>query len=147
MPTNKKEGIIFTTLMCFLMVLGMSVYNLLIHGSLSFINLITGLIPGFVVAFLLDTLVVGVVAKKIAFNLNFINKENKLHLILSISCLMVLGMVTFMSVFGILIEGGIPNDFVNTYLHTWVLNIIMALPLQLLLVGPFSRLVLKKIQA
>ncbi|HAP9992363.1 TPA: DUF2798 domain-containing protein, partial [Enterococcus faecium] len=24
MPTNKKEGIIFTTMMCFLMVLGMS---------------------------------------------------------------------------------------------------------------------------
>ncbi|HAP7314927.1 TPA: DUF2798 domain-containing protein, partial [Enterococcus faecium] len=28
MPTNKKEGIIFTTMMCFLMVLGMSAYNL-----------------------------------------------------------------------------------------------------------------------
>ncbi|HFL0971373.1 TPA: DUF2798 domain-containing protein, partial [Enterococcus faecium] len=27
MPTNKKEGIIFTTMMCFLMVLGMSAYN------------------------------------------------------------------------------------------------------------------------
>ncbi|HAP8576335.1 TPA: DUF2798 domain-containing protein, partial [Enterococcus faecium] len=26
MPTNKKEGIIFTTMMCFLMVLGMSAY-------------------------------------------------------------------------------------------------------------------------
>ncbi|HAR0739494.1 TPA: DUF2798 domain-containing protein, partial [Enterococcus faecium] len=34
MPTNKKEGIIFTTMMCFLMVLGMSAYNLWLHQDL-----------------------------------------------------------------------------------------------------------------
>lgn len=35
MPTNKKEGIVFTSLMCFLMVLGMSAYNLVLHDSFS----------------------------------------------------------------------------------------------------------------
>ena len=32
MPTNKKEGMLFTTLMCFLMVFGMSTYNLLLEN-------------------------------------------------------------------------------------------------------------------
>ena len=54
-------------------------------------------------AFVLDVFIVGVVAKKIAFKLP-INKQNKMQMILTISCLMVLGMVTCMSLFGIVIE-------------------------------------------
>lgn len=146
LPTNKKEGIIFTTLMCFLMVLGMSIYNLLLHNDLSLVSLLTGLVPGFIVAFILDSFVVGVVAKKIAFKLP-INKQSKLQLIVTISCLMIIGMVSFMSMFGILIEGGIPANLGATYLHTWGMNFIVALPYQLLIVGPISRFVLGGIQA
>ena len=51
MPTNKKEGIIFTTIMCSMMVLGMSLYNLLLHDNLALVPLVAGLVPGFVVAF------------------------------------------------------------------------------------------------
>ena len=145
MPHNKKEGLIFTTLMCFSMVLGMSIYNLLLHGSFSLVALITGLIPGFIVAFILDVFVVGVLAKKIAFSLP-LNQENQLVMILTISCLMILGMVTCMSLFGVLIEGGIPNDLGGAYRQAWAMNIIVALPLQLFVVGPFSRAVLGKIQ-
>ncbi|MCP8859755.1 DUF2798 domain-containing protein [Latilactobacillus curvatus] len=146
MPTNKKEGIIFTTLMCFCMVLGMSIYNLVLHDSLSWGALSTGLIPGFIVAFILDVFVVGTIAKKIAFSLP-LNKENKLVMILTISCLMILGTVTCMSLFGILIEGGIPDHLGSVYRHTWLMNVIVALPLQLIIVGPFSRAILGKIQA
>ncbi|MCP8858226.1 DUF2798 domain-containing protein [Latilactobacillus fuchuensis] len=146
MPQNKKEGIIFTTLMCFCMVLGMSIYNLLLHGALTWIALVTGLIPGFIVAFILDSFVIGVLAKKIAFKLP-LNQDSKLQMILTISCLMILGMVTCMSLFGVLIEGGIPNDLSGAYLHAWRMNIIVALPLQLIIVGPFSRLILGRIQA
>ncbi|MGG5305140.1 hypothetical protein IGK16_002798 [Enterococcus pernyi] len=145
MPTNKKEGIIFTTMMCFLMVLGMSIYNLWLHNTLHVSNLFVGLIPGFIVAFILDVFIVGVVAKKIAFKLP-INKQNKMQMILTISCLMVLGMVTCMSLFGIVIEQGIPEQFLSAYLTAWKMNVIMALPLQLLFVGPVSRAVLATIQ-
>lgn len=146
MPTNKKEGIFFTTIMCSMMVLGMSLYNLQIHDNLALIPLFTGLVPGFVVAFILDVFVVGVIAKKIAFRLP-IKKENKLQLILTISSLMVLGMVTFMSLFGVLMEGGIPDNLWAAYSEAWRLNVIVALPLQLLIVGPMSRTILGKIQA
>ncbi|PTQ84510.1 uncharacterized protein DUF2798 [Trichococcus patagoniensis] len=146
MPTNKKEGIIFTTIMCFMMVLGMSMYNLLLHDKLALIPLAVGLVPGFVVAFILDVFVVGVIAKKIAFQLP-INKGSKLQLILTISSLMVLGMVTCMSLFGVLMEGGIPDDLWAAYSEAWRMNVIVALPLQLLVVGPISRTILGNIQA
>jgi biotin transporter BioY len=146
MPTNKKEGIIFTTIMCSMMVLGMSMYNLLLHDKLALIPLAVGLVPGFVVAFILDVFVVGMIAKKIAFRLP-INKGSKLQLILTISSLMVLGMVTFMSLFGVLMEGGIPDNLWAAYSEAWRMNVIVALPLQLLIVGPISRTILGKIQA
>lgn len=59
---------------------------------------------------------------------------------------MILGMVTFMSLFGMLMEGGIPADFLGTYLKTWGMNLIAAFLYQLLIVGPFSRLVLGWVQ-
>ena len=40
MPTNKKEGIIFTTIMCSMMVLGMSMYNLLLHDNFGLLTLL-----------------------------------------------------------------------------------------------------------
>lgn len=146
MPTNKKEGIIFTTIMCSMMVLGMSMYNLLLHDNFGLVTLLAGLVPGFVVAFILDVFIVGVIAKKITFQLP-INKKSKVQLILTISSLMVLGMVTFMSLFGVLMEGGIPDNLWAAYSEAWRMNVIVALPLQLLIVGPVSRTILGKIQA
>ena len=145
MPTNKKEGIIFTVMMCSLMVIGMSAYNLWVHNSLDFIELSRGFIPVFIVAFVLDVFIVGVVAKKLAFKLP-INKNSKFQLIITISALMVIGMVTFMSVFGLIMNGNISDITFSDYLQAWKTNIVMALPLQLLIVGPVSRQVLSVIQ-
>ncbi|WDA67277.1 DUF2798 domain-containing protein [Lactococcus lactis] len=128
------------------MVFGMSFYNLILHHSFSTSSLLFGIIPGCIVAFILDVFIVGVIAKKIAFNISFINKRNQISLIIVISCLMVIGMVTFMSVFGLLIENGINSFSLATYWHTWLMNFIVALPYQLIIVGPISRSILKKIQ-
>lgn len=135
MPRNEKEGIIFGVTMCFLMVCGMSAYNLALVGKLSFAKFAVGLIPGFIVAFFFDTVIVGPVAKKIAFKLP-IDKNSKLQIILAISLLMV----TFMSVFGLLMCPELPENIVSAYFTAWEMNFIAALPLQLLLVGPISRL-------
>lgn len=59
---------------------------------------------------------------------------------------MVLGMVTCMSLFGIILEQGIPDQLLSSYLNAWKMNVIAALPLQLLIVGPISRSILSKIQ-
>ena len=145
MPVNKKEGIIFGVTMCFLMVCGMSTYNLTLVGKLNFAKFAIGLIPGFIVAFFFDTVIVGPIAKKIAFKLP-IDKNNKLQIILAISLLMVTGMVTFMSIFGLLMRPEIPQNIVSAYFIGWGMNFIAALPLQLLIVGPISRLKLQMLQ-
>ena len=51
-----------------------------------------------------------------------------------------------MSLFGIILEQGIPDQLLSSYLNAWKMNVIAALPLQLLIVGPISRSVLSKIQ-
>ena len=145
MPTNKKEGIIFTVIMCSLMVIGMSTYNLFLHGNLNLSELLIGFIPGFIVAFILDVFIVGVVAKKIAFKLP-INQNSKIQLIIAISTLMIIGMVTFRSMFGLIMNGQMSSLTIATYLGAWGTNFIMALPLQLIIVGPFSRYILGLIQ-
>lgn len=145
MPTNKKEGIIFTVIMCSLMVIGMSTYNLFLHGNLNLSELLIGFIPDFIVAFILDVFIVGVVAKKIAFKLP-INQNSKIQLIIAISTLMIIGMVTFMSMFGLIMNGQMSSLTIATYLGAWGTNFIMALPLQLIIVGPFSRYILGLIQ-
>lgn len=145
MPTNKKESLIFTCMMCSMMVLGMSLYNLLLHHHFSFPELIKGFIPGFMVAFILDEFVVGVLAKKIAAKAP-IDPEKPIQIILTITFAMVLGMVTCMSLFGIIMELGFPESMLGLYLHAWKMNFIVALPLQLFIVGPISRKVLTNIQ-
>ena len=142
MPRNKKEGIIFGVTMCFLMVCGMSTYNLALVGKLSYTKFVIGLIPGFIVAFFFDTVIVGPIAKKLAFKLP-IDRNNKLQTILAISLLMITGMVTFMSVFGLLMRPELPENIIHAYFTAWGMNFIAALPLQLLLVGPISRLKLQ----
>ncbi|AYW49800.1 DUF2798 domain-containing protein [Tetragenococcus halophilus] len=146
MPTNKRESLFFTSVMCFLMVLGMSAYNLLLHHSFSLLELVKGFVPGFVLAFILDEFVVGNIAKKIVFTVST-GFEKTFRLILRITLLMVLGMVTCMSLFGLFLETGWHGVNLPDYLYAWRMNLMAALPLQLFLVGPFSRYLLKNIQA
>ncbi|MFD1900411.1 DUF2798 domain-containing protein [Enterococcus termitis] len=145
MPQTKKESLFFTTIVCFSMVFSMSLYNLILHGQFSWGHLFGGLIPGFIVAFLLDVFVVAATAKKIAFALP-INKEKKLHMIIAISSCMVLGMVFFMSMYGVVIQFGFTKEFLSYYRAAFVANLVMALPLQLLLIGTVCRMILKKSQ-
>ena len=145
MPTNKKEGLIFTCLMCSMMVLGMSAWNLFLNNAFEWSHLALGFLPGFIVAGLLDILLVGPIAKKIAFSVLPENIERKIFIALTISGLMVLGMVSFMSIYGIVVNGA--EFTISNYARTWGMNFVMALPLNLIIVGPISRAILGKVQA
>ncbi len=146
MPTNKKENYIFTAIMCSLMVLGMSIYNLVLHNALTLEELIKGYIPGLIIAFILDEFIVSFFAKFVV-SIMPIKEDNKLHLILTMTFSMVLGMVTFMSLFGVIMEVGITEHISSDYILAWKMNLIAALPLQLIIVGPISRKVLTMVQA
>ncbi len=101
---------------------------------------------GLLVAIILDLLVVGPIAKGLAFKyiINDYMKKNVVLIGITISVMMVLGMVSCMSLFGIIMAGHVG---VASYFHAWIFNFIVALPLQLLIVGPIARAVLGKMQA
>ncbi|GMA70632.1 membrane protein [Leuconostoc litchii] len=148
MPKNLKEELIFTLVLAGLMVFGMTSYNVVLSQgfSLNSINeIFTGYPLGLFVALLCDFVIVGPIAKKIAFRMLIPKymKKTATKIALTISLLMVAGMVSCMSLFGVLIN----NQNLLSYPTTWILNIIVALPLQLLIVGPISRFVLSSIQS
>ncbi|WP_046174081.1 hypothetical protein [Domibacillus indicus] len=145
MPGNKKEGIIFGLFMCFGMVLIMSAYNTALHGFISIGNSIVQFVITFIAAFIIESLVEPK-ARKLAFALPY-DKSKEVNRILAIALCMVPAMVLIMSVYGLVLTAftaGIEGSLLTAYLKTAGLNVIVALPAQLLIVGPVSRWLLTK---
>ncbi|MDQ0271703.1 DUF2798 domain-containing protein [Cytobacillus purgationiresistens] len=147
MPSNKKEGIIFGLFMCFGMVLIMSVYNTALHGFSSFTvrSAVIQFVVTFIVAFIAES-VVEPKASKIALSLPY-DKSKEINFIVALAFCMVPMMVLIMSVYGVILTAlltGIEGSIFTTYLKTVGLNLIVALPSQLLIVGPISRWLLVK---
>ena len=123
MPRNKRESLIYTVLMCFTMVLWMSIYNVTLHmGAL---NLTTireawiGFPIAYVFAMCMDWFVVSGPAKGFAFRFLVKPESPVLHKVIAVSCSMMVPMVN------------IPKNFV------------MALPFQLIIAGPLVRKVFR----
>ncbi|MEF2967025.1 DUF2798 domain-containing protein [Paenibacillus sp. M1] len=147
MGRNKKEAFVFTLLMCFFMVTGMNFYNVALFTGFSkslIPEFAVGFLPAFIVALVLDVFIVGKFAKGLAGK---IAKEHDpmIKKVLLISCFMVMGMVICMSLYGTIAHYGFTNHFVTDYLTTVCLNLICALPLQLVVVGPLTRFLFSKI--
>ncbi|WP_288531648.1 DUF2798 domain-containing protein [uncultured Secundilactobacillus sp.] len=151
MPKNFKEEVFFSLIMAGLMVFVMAGYNVALSDGFSagyVLEVLKGYPLALVVALILDLGVVGPTAKKIFFNFIFKPKMEKTPAIIGIliSILMVAGMVTLMSAFGMIVTANFSGNLVLTYLHTWIFNLFMALPLQLLIVGPIARAALSAFQ-
>ncbi len=147
MGQNKKERFVFTLMMCACMVLGMTVYNMILVKGFSseiFSELLYDYWPGFFVALFLDVFVVGKIAKYIAGKL--VNENDPMiKKILLISFFMVCGMVLCMSFYGVIINIGFSPMLPYAYLNGVWKNFIVALPLNLLVVSPLVRAVFIKI--
>ncbi|NGZ74732.1 DUF2798 domain-containing protein [Saccharibacillus alkalitolerans] len=147
MGKTKKENLIFTTMMCALMVLGMTVYNVLLLEGFTgeaFKTMAIGYVPAFLVALILDIFIVGAVAKGIAGRL-LKPGSPMIQKVLTISCFMVIGMVLLMSFYGAVTHVGFGPELGEAYVRNLWLNFICALPLQLAVVGPLTRAVFLKI--
>lgn len=145
LPATKKENFYFGLMMCVGMVIMMTSYNLFTNGligKISFMAILLQLVLGFVIAFLLESFVVGPIAKKIVFSL-LRNKSSKILMIVMMAFCMVIGMVTFMSMYGLASSyyaNGIGGEsLLGSYFSIFIKNFVFALPLQLLIVGPTVR--------
>ncbi|WP_379136322.1 DUF2798 domain-containing protein [Paenibacillus sp. sgz500958] len=141
MGRNKKEALVFTSIMCFFMVLVMCFYNVILVQGLSgsvFKEVGIAILPALAIALILDVFVVGKVAKGLAHKL-IKATDPVIRKVLTISFFMVSGMALCMSLFGSLMHYGFSSDALSRWLPTFGINFIFALPLQMLLVGPLTR--------
>ncbi|PGS26323.1 DUF2798 domain-containing protein [Bacillus cereus] len=155
MPTTRKENLQFGMMMCLGMVIVMTFYNLLTNGSggpIHIKEIALELLIGFIIALLIEICIVGPCAKKLVFTLPF-DKSKKVNIIISMATTMVIGMVFFMSFYGMAmmyLHNGLHGEsFVSMYFSIFIKNFIMAYPLQLIIMGPlvrflFGKFVLKK---
>ncbi|MFA1736546.1 DUF2798 domain-containing protein [Lysinibacillus fusiformis] len=150
MPTTRKESLYFGLIMCFGMVLFMTLYNFYLNdifGQISFLGGIADFLIGFIVAIILDLYLVGPIAKKIAFKLTA-NTSNVLFKILTISTCMVIGMAFFMSIYGLITSYFhnelYSNSVIKEFLSVFCRNFIVALPLQIIVMGPIVRFLFNK---
>lgn len=146
MPQNKKESLIYTVLMCSFMVFIMSVYNISLYEGFSGESIQKawmGFPLAFVVAFICDWFLVSGPAKRFAFR--FLKPEDAvIKKIILISSCMICGMVVLMSLYGAFENVGISRHILLAWVKNIGKNLIMALPLQLLIAGPFIRFIFRK---
>jgi hypothetical protein len=151
MPATKKENLYFGMMMCMGMVVMMTFYNLLINGLIGTVTLkgiLLQLFLGFMAALLLEVFIVGPLAHKIVFSLPF-DKSKSLYVIFFTSLFMVVGMVSLMSLFGLgttyFFHGFGEKTILESYVSIVSKNIIFALPLQLVIMGPIVRFVFGRV--
>lgn len=144
MPKNLFQEVVLTVIMVFVMVYALICYNIsLAMGGLSnvvFLNAFHELPIMAPVAFILDFVIVGPLAKKITFRLFNPQKDNPLFIVLSISICSIWFMCPLMSLAATLIfKGGFHAQTVSVWLQTTALNYPMATFWQLLFAGPVVR--------
>lgn len=147
MGRNKKEALVFTSIMCFWMVLVMCFYNVALSTGFTpaiFKEAAAAFLPALAVALVLDIFLVGKIAKGLAFKLLKPN-AHPVQKVLLISTFMVCGMALCMSLFGTLMHQGFSLDLPLRWLKTYGLNLLAALPLQLLIVGPLTRFIFTRL--
>lgn len=152
MPKNKRESVIYSVMMCFCMVLWMSVYNVSwAQGGVSLHSVQEGWMGmpiAYIVALCLDMFLVSKLAKGVAFRFFLKPESSERTKIIVISSCIVVPMVILMSLFGA-VELACHTGQWEMIPWMWLCNIpknfIMALPFQLLLAGPFVRLVFRRL--
>ena len=142
MPRTRLENVIFTLITSGLMIFFMGVYNVAVHtGGLkysTFIYAAHSFLVEWIIGFFLAFFVAGRLAKYLAFKVA-IPQDRAIFIILCIQTFTVCIMVPLMSMVGTIEQNGITAELPVIWLQTAVINFIMALPLQIFLVGPICR--------
>ena len=151
MPQNKRESLIYTVLMCFTMVLWMSLYNVALQYGAVSLEVVAAAWLGFPIAYVFamccDWFLVSRLAKGSAFRFLVRPQDSPLKKVVCVSSCMVVPMVLIMSLYGAC-EGAVHTGMWSGVPLQWLINIprnfVMALPFQLLIAGPLVRRVFRR---
>lgn len=142
MPKTKFESVIFTAITAWLMVYIMTLYNtVLVSGTFmnaTFLTALKEMWLEFVIIFLCAYFISSHVAKHFAFRV-VKPGDRPIFMILAIQTFTVISQVALASILGVWHGYGFTSQFVPNYLSVYCRNFIIALPVQLLLVGPIAR--------
>ncbi len=146
MPRTKGETVFFTAITAWMMVYVMTLYNIVLpmgsFTNLTFLIALKEMWVEYVIIALLAYFVSGHLAKMCAFRV-VQPSDRPIFIIFAIQIFTVIWQVTFASVLGVYHGYGFTGNFVPDYLTTYCKNFIMALPLQLIIVGPLARLIFR----
>ena len=142
MPKTKFESVIFTAITAWLMVYIMTLYNTVLASGIfvntTFLTALKEMWLEFVIIFLCAYFISSHVAKHFAFRV-VKPGDRPIFIILAIQTFTVISQVALASILGVWHGYGFTSQFIPNYLTVYCRNFIMALPVQLFLVGPVAR--------
>ncbi len=147
MPKSKKEGIMFSFLMSAIMIFFMAELNYGVRtgdfGAESWGHAVTAFIPGYLFGMICDLFICTPLSRKLTFRIAGDSKEGVQ--VFSIRFCMVVLMTVFMTVFGVFAGGGKGTEVIMGSIMYFPYNFTIALPIQMLIVAPFSAKVVGRI--
>ena len=148
MPKTRLESVFFTAITAWMMVYVMTLYNTVIamnnFTNNTFLIALKGMWIEFIIIFLLAYFVSGHIAKYFAFRI-VQPGDRPIFIIFAIQIFTVVAQVAFASSIGVYHGFGFTSNFIPDYLTTYCRNFVMALPIQLFVVGPLARLIFRSI--
>lgn len=149
MPQTKTQNFIFTLMNVILMAYFMIVYSIVLNTNeftnQTFIYALKEFPLEAILVFILAYFIAGPLAKKNAFKIIDKEKDNKIFMILFIQATTVCIMVILMSIYALFIQNLINENIICNYIVLLIKNFIMALPLQIFIVGPITRNIFRSI--
>lgn len=145
MPQNKLQNVIFTIMMVIVMVYGMVVYNITLDkGALTndvFFLALFELPIMSIVAFIIESLIAGKLAQRMAFRIVTPGQDKPIMIIIAISTMTVICMCPLMSLVATCLFKGIDSQIIAKWIQLTVTNFPMALCWQIFFAGPIVRFI------
>lgn len=149
MPKTKLESIFFTAITAWMMVYIMTLYNTVLamgkFNNATFLIALKDMWIEYIIIALLAYFVSGQLAKKCAFRV-MQHGDRPIFIIITIQTFTVIWQVAFASILGVYHGYGFTVNFIPDYIVTYCRNFIMALPVQLIIVGPIARLIFRTVR-
>ncbi|MGM9631064.1 DUF2798 domain-containing protein [Butyricicoccus sp.] len=147
MPRSKKEGIMFSFLMSAIMIFVMAALNYAVRtGSMTmdaWRHAVTAFVPGYIFGMVCDLFLCTPFSRKLTEKMVGDCKEGVRIFVIRFS--MVVTMTVCMTVFGIVAGGARGAEIFMGSCVYFPYNFTIALPVQMLVVAPFSAWVVRKL--
>ncbi len=148
MPKTRAQSIFFTAITAWMMIYIMTLYNTVLASgtftNATFLVALKSMWVEFIIIFLLAYFVSGNIAKHFAFRV-VQPGDRPIFIIFAIQIFTVVSQVAFASILGVYHGFGFTSNFLPDYLLTYCRNFVMALPVQLFLVGPLARFIFRSV--